>query len=64
VSYLWAEKFVYVIYLTTLSVTLGYKATDGWMVNEFERIWKETAMGYFKVLSEHLSGETEENQKI
>jgi hypothetical protein len=31
--------------------------------NEFERMWDENFMAYFKVLAQHLSGGTEENHK-
>jgi hypothetical protein len=38
-------------------------ASNDRMISEYEleRIWKEAAMTYFKVLSWHLSGGTEEN---
>jgi hypothetical protein len=33
-------------------------------VNEkFEKMWKEVGMTYFNVLSQHFSGENEENHK-
>jgi hypothetical protein len=33
------------------------------MNDEFERMWKEAVTDYFKVLSRHSSGGTEENQE-
>jgi hypothetical protein len=33
------------------------------MNDELERIWKEAAVPSFKVLSQHLLGETEENHE-
>jgi hypothetical protein len=34
----------------------------GWlMTNELERIWKEVVMAYYKVLSQHLPGECDED---
>jgi hypothetical protein len=36
----------------------------GWLMsNELERVWKEAVMARFKILSQHLPGETEENQE-
>jgi hypothetical protein len=34
------------------------------MNSELERVWKEAAVGYVKVLSRNLYGGTEENQEI
>jgi hypothetical protein len=31
--------------------------------DELERMWKEAAMAYFKLLSQQLIGEIEENRK-
>jgi hypothetical protein len=31
--------------------------------NEFEKMWEENFMAYFKVLAQHLSGGTEEKHK-
>jgi hypothetical protein len=31
------------------------------MNNELENIWKETGVTYFKILAQHLPGETKEN---
>jgi hypothetical protein len=33
------------------------------MNNELERKWEEVVVAYFKVLSQHLPGGTEENTK-
>jgi hypothetical protein len=33
------------------------------MNSELERIWKDTVMAYFNILSWHLSGRAEENHK-
>jgi hypothetical protein len=34
------------------------------MNNDLERMWKEAAVGCFKVLSQHMPGKTEENHEI
>jgi hypothetical protein len=31
------------------------------MNNELEKMWKETAVTYFRAISQHYSGRTEEN---
>jgi hypothetical protein len=33
------------------------------MNNELERTWKEAVMTYLKIMSQHVSGETEENHE-
>jgi hypothetical protein len=40
-----------------------YKVKWGYDNEEWARISKETVVAYFKILSEHLSGETEENHR-
>jgi hypothetical protein len=61
--------FVYKIYLFVCGLfnnavsSSDYIASNNMMVNELERIWKEAVMVYFKLLSWHLRGGTEENNE-
>jgi hypothetical protein len=43
---------------------IGHEAFNGIMImfHELERLWREALM-LFKILSQHLPGETEENHK-
>jgi hypothetical protein len=34
------------------------------MNDKLERVWKEAVVAYFKVISRHLPGGTDENQEI
>jgi hypothetical protein len=38
--------------------------TGYFLNNELEKIWKEAGVASFKVLSQYLPGETEENHEI
>jgi hypothetical protein len=38
-------------------------ASDGGLINELERTWKEAVVAEFQVLSEHLAEKAEENHE-
>jgi hypothetical protein len=58
------SSFLCSLFNNTISIS-GYIVLDESMPvsDELERMWKEAVMAYFKVLSRHFPGGTEENHE-
>jgi hypothetical protein len=56
---------LFIVYLKMLKIveTLQHQMEGQLMNNELERMWQEAVIAHFKVLSQNLPQETEENHK-
>jgi hypothetical protein len=49
--------------LSDAAISSDYSASNGGLINELERTWKEAVVDEFEVLSKHLAEKAEENHK-
>jgi hypothetical protein len=62
--FIYLREFIYMLSSYDVVSSSCYVASNGGIITELERVWKEAVVAYYEVLSRHLPRETEENDAV